>query len=406
VKKYLITFLFLSYPIFSYSVYTFINSSPIQSEVSILTKAGKKIKMGRTPIKTTNFQSNMTLIFKKSGYTTVTNKVPKSKKNQNIDVILSPLSFQIQFPNPEGGHFFVDKEPYTSLDGTLLLPYGNYNINYDMKKNALQVAYKSPYIPYVAFFSTVTILSTIMVITGAVLGSKSFEKYHNSSTPEQAIYNLEQTTLWDTVTWTGVGLSTAGIIGTAITAGLEVKEKKRIKRFNGMNKSTENMDCFSMFQEILLLSSADPNSALNKINQFIKNFEASRFLPEIFLKRASIFILQNKLSRAKRDLNLIINKYPTEYSYEMATKLLGDIFSQEENYKQAYNYYKESINITKIYPYNNLKIIILNVLYELALDNNKYIELYLQESKDIKKLDKKSQLEIQEKIKELKDLDK
>lgn len=398
MKKFLILIYILLYPIYNFATYTFINSSPINAEIYLLNTDGKIKKIGITPMKSTNFSSNVKILFKKVGYTSVTNKISQSTKNQNIEVILSPLSFEIQFPSSTGGKLYVGKEPYTSLDGSLLLPYGNYDINYNKKKNALKVEYKSPYVPYIAFFSTVTVVSTIMAITGAILGSKAFTQYQNANSSDQAIDALETTSLWDTITWTGVSLSTAGLIGTSISAALEIKEKRRMKRFNGMNKSTASTDCLSAFQEILLLGVINPQTSLEKINQFIKDFKQSRFLSEIYLKRASIYILNDQLKKAEKDLKLIINKYPTLYSYEMANKLLADLYLTQKNYKLSYQYYKESLEISKIYPYNELKFQMLDSLYQLATEKESYQKLFLEESKDMKGLNTQEKKIIKQRI--------
>ena len=371
----------------SYTNYLFISSTPSGAKVSVEVSnenSKKFIIIGKTPLKITNFSENTKILIEKANYFISTNTIKKSTQVQNCFFNLVPLTFDITFPNQDNAIFYANKKQFNTLDGVLALPYGNYNISHDFKKNALAINYQSPYIPYIAFFSTVTIVSTIMAITGGILADQYYNDYLNSSSSEDLLSNIGKVSTWDTVTWSSVGIGTGALIGTIITASLDAKDKKRIKRFNGLNASSSTTGYMADYQDILLSSSFNSDDVLKKMNAFIKKYPSddSPLLSEIYLKRASIYLTQKKQSnRAIADLKTIIEELPSKRNYELASKSLADIYMGEKKYLEAYENYSETLKVAETFTESELKILILEALYNMAQDDpEKYKTKFLDES--------------------------
>ncbi len=370
-----------------YSSYLFISSSPLGAKVSIEISNQNSIKiinLGKTPLKITNFLTNTKVIIEKVEYFSSTNIIKKSTKVQNCFFNLVPLTFDIEFPNQSDSLFYANKKPYSVLDGVLALPYGNYQISHDFKKNSLAINYKSPYTPYIAFFSTITAVSTIMAITGQVLAAQSYKEFLKAGNSTEVLASLGKVSTWDTVMWSSVGIGTGALIGTIITASLDAKDKKRIKRFNGLNTSVRSTEYISDYQDIILTSTFDDSIVLKKIAAFIKKYPTadSPILSDIYLRRAGIYMTHTKNNnKAIKDLNILIEKIPTKKNYELATKLLADIYMDEKKYLEAYKYYSESLLVIEIFTYSQLKLLSLKALYNMAQENSQqYKQIFLDES--------------------------
>ena len=380
-----------------HATYLFISSAPLGAKVSIevIDKDSKKlVTIGKTPLKTTNFSENTKVLIEKGNYFVSTNTIKKSTQVQSCFFNLVPLTFDITFPNQDNAIFYANKQQYTTLDGVLALPYGNYNVSHDLKKNALAIEYKSPYIPYIAFFSSVTILSTIMAITGGVLADQYYKEYLNASNGDELITSMGKVSTWDTVTWSSVGIGTGALIGTIITASLDAKDRKRIKRFNGLNTSSSSIEYMAEYQNILLAITVDSDDVLKQINTFIKKYSLTdtSVLADVYFRRVGIYFNQTKQNnRAIADLKTIIEKLPSKRNYELATKLLADIYMNEQEYSEAYENYSEAIKVVDVFTYSELKTLAIEALYNMAQDNpKKYQTKFLDESvaKQLKGLSK------------------
>ena len=384
----------------SYANYLFISSAPLGAKVSIevSNKDSKKfITIGKTPLKTTNFSKNTKVLIEKVGHFVSTNTIKKSTQVQTCFFDLVPLTFDIIFPNQDNAIFYANKKQFNTLDGVLALPYGNYSVSHDFKNNALAINYQSPYTPYIAFFSTVTAISTIMAITGGILANQYYQDFLTASNSEELISSMGKVSTWDTVTWSSVGIGTGALIGTIITASLDAKDKKRIKRFNGLNTSSGATGYIADYQDILLSSTFNSDSILKKMDAFIKKYptDDSPLLAEIYLKRAGIYLNQKKQNnRAIADLKTIVEEIPSKRNYELASKSLADIYMSEEKYLLAYENYSETFKVADAFTESELKILILEALYNLAQDNpKKYKTKFLDESlaKDLKKFSQEDQ---------------
>lgn len=384
----------------SYTNYLFISSTPSGAKVSIKVSNGdskKAIIIGKTPLKITNFSENTKVMVEKIGYYVSTNTIKKSTQVQSCFFNLVPLTFDITFPNQDNAIFYANKKQFDTLDGVLALPYGNYNVSHDLKKNALAINYQSPYTPYIAFFSTVTVISTVMAITGGVLANQYYQDFLNSNDSEELLSNIGKVSTWDTVTWSSVGIGTGALIGTIITASLDAKDRKRIKRFNGLNASTSTTGYIADYQDILLSSTFDSDNILKKMDTFIKKYpsEDSPLLSEIYLKRAGIYLNQKKQNnRAIADLETIIEKLPSKRNYELASKSLADIYMSEKKYSKAHEHYSEALKVADVFTESELKILILEALYNMVQNNPKtYKTKFLDESlaKELRGLSKEDQ---------------
>ena len=391
-----ICIIFLNIP--SYANYLFISSAPLGAKVSIAAENSKKfIIIGKTPLKITNFSKNTKVLIEKVGHFVSTNTIKKSTQVQSCFFNLVPLTFDITFPNQDNAIFYANKKQFNTLDGVLALPYGNYNFSHDFKKNALAVDYQSPYKPYIIFFSTVTAVSAIMAITGGLLANQYYQDFLNASTSEELISSMGYVSTWDTITWSSVGIGTGALIGTIITASLDAKDKKRIKRFNGLNTSSGATGYIADYQDILLSSSFNSDNVLKKMGAFIKKYPAddSPLLAEIYLKRAGIYLNQKKQNnRAIADLKTIIEEIPSKKNYELASKLLADIYMSEKKYLLAYENYSETFKVADVFTESELKILVLEALYILAQDNpKKYKIKFLDESlaKELRGVSKEDQ---------------
>ncbi len=367
--------LILLLPLPVYAEYLFISSDPIGAKVYTLDKEGKKTKknyIGTTPLKTTNFTQETQILLIKDRHADQTNTIKSSNKIRNEHFILRALSFQILFPHAETATLDVGKKIQLPLEGVLQLPYGSYNFDYE---NDLIVEYKSPYIPYVAFFTTLTLVSITAAITTGILGQQAYEKYKDATSTEDLLSGLSTIGTMDAIMWSSVAIGTGSLIGMSITAAYEVKDQKRIKRFNGLNLGNTTLNSsVSDFQEIVLLSSRNHPDTLDKMDDFLKKYEAedTPFIAEIYVKRAGIYILQGKRYRqAINDLKKVIEVYPSLETYEIAHKLLGDIYAIRGEYKDSYKYYQETLKVLNKYQYNDIKMAELEVLYQITIKGTK-----------------------------------
>ena len=371
----------------SHANYLFISSAPLGAKVSIevSNKGSKKfVTIGKTPLKVTNFSENTRVFIEKGNYFVSTNTIKKSTQVQNCFFNLAPLTFDITFPNQDNVVFYANKQQYNTLDGVIALPHGNYNISHDFKKNALSINYESPYIPYIAFFSSVTILSTIMAITGGVLANQYYQDYLGASNGEELVTSMGKVSTWDTVTWSSVGIGTGALIGTIITTSLDARDRKRIKRFNGLNTSSSSIEYVADYQNILLAATVNSDSVLKQINAFIKKYSSTdtSVLADVYFRRAGIYFNQTKQNnKAIADLKTIIEKLPTKRNYELANKLLADIYMNEQKFSEAYENYSEAVKVADIFTYGELKTLSLESLYNMAQNNpKKYKTKFLDES--------------------------
>ncbi|MGL5956077.1 MAG: tetratricopeptide repeat protein [Brevinema sp.] len=398
---FLVIFLLSVLPIsLCHSSYVFISSTPTGAKVTLIEEDGKNISLGRTPLKLTNFSKSVKIIFDKANYFTATNTISSSQKVQSIHTPLLPFSFDIQILDQQDNTpVSANGQIYAYTDKPLSLPYGNYEFKHDLSKNMLNIEYKSPYIPYVAFFSTITILSTIFAITGGALASRSFKELQNANNSDELLASVGKVANWDTVTWASVGIGTGALIGTIVTASLEVRDQKRIKRFNGMNTPSRVSEYFTDFQEIMVLSASPDSDVLEKIAVFIRKYpkEDSTLLPDVYLRRAGVYMLQEQnINKAIADLKTVIEDFPSPSTYELATKLLGDIYSSQQKYQLSYEYYTEALKVQETYPVEALQRNRLQELYLLAEEDPSYRELFLEETKDLQGLSPELQTEIQE----------
>ncbi|MGL4676398.1 MAG: tetratricopeptide repeat protein [Brevinema sp.] len=386
---------------FCYASYLFLSSSPTGATIRILEGDGRTRMIGKTPLKLTNFSKSVKMIFDKVDYFTTTNTIPSSQKIQSIHTTLSPFSFDVQILDQEDNTpISANGKIYAYTDDPLSLPYGHYEFKHNLSPNMLNIEYKSPYIPYVAFFSTITILSTVFAITGGLLASRYFKEFQNASSTDELVSSVGKVATWDTVTWSSVGIGTGALIGTIITSTLEVRDQKRIKRFNGMNTPSRVSEYFSDFQEIMILSSLPDSDVLKKIDTFIRKYpkEDSSLLPDVYLRRAGIYMLQERnLNKAIIDLKIVMEEFPARGTYELAAKLLGDLYSTQKRYKLSYDYYTEALKVRETYNLEELQRIRLQALYLLAEENNSYRELFLEETTTLRGLSSELQRELQSK---------
>ncbi|MGL4560672.1 MAG: tetratricopeptide repeat protein [Brevinema sp.] len=395
MKKYLILFFVLFFRISSYSKYVFINSTPADASVYLLEdkpastekKNQTKKILGRTPLKL-DVDTKQLIIVEKTGYYPVTNNIKNSLEAQNISVPLIPISFAVEFPNTEA-YFCLNKKSVASLDGRMLLPYGNYNLSFDKKKNSLIVNYKSPSLPYVAFFGTITAISLVTTILSATLGAASFKKFQNATSQQEAIKFIGETATWDSVMWGSIGVGTAGLIGTAISGYYEARDRKRIKRFNDLNKPTAAINPLQEYQSIVLsASTTETNILLKKMSQFIAKYKETEHLwvGNMYLKRAQLYIESTNYNNAVDDLQKILKDYQTFENYEIANKLLADIYTLQRKFKRAFEHYQEALSIARIYSVSELKFLMLDSLYLSAKNNPKDQAEFLKLSQDTKGL--------------------
>lgn len=371
-------------PLNSYATILFVNSTPIGADVYMLqqVKRGNIIskKLGVTPMK---FEavSNLTLVVHKKNHVPVTNNIKISQKSvQNYEAVLQPLSFVLSLPQ-ESGALYVNRKFYSSLDGDLVLPYGNYDINFNRKTQALGVSYKSPYTPLVGFFTTTTILSLGAVILGSIMGAQCYNRFYNANTAEEALRYLGKTASWDSVMWTGVGVGSASVIGLGIFGALEAKERKRIKRFNGMNRKYDIANDLKEFSQIVEAYAANPTVMELQLTRFIRTYtkEDSRFVPKVYLKRANLYLLQKNDKKALDDLSKLIKDFPTFETCEVAQKLMGDIYFKNKKFEKAYHAYKMSEQFEYNYTYEEIHMKTLESLYQSFLINKKYRDILLTE---------------------------
>ncbi|SFB67554.1 hypothetical protein SAMN02745150_00077 [Brevinema andersonii] len=375
--------IFFLLPFNNYATMLFVNSTPIGADVYV--QQGKKNnivskKLGVTPMK---FEavSNLTLVVHKKNHVPVTNSIKISQKSvQNYEAVLEPLSFVLSLPQ-ESGALYVNKKFYSALDGDLVLPYGNYNINFNRRTQALGVSYKSPYTPLVGFFTTTTILSLGAVILGSVMGAQCYNRFYHANTAEEALESLGKTASWDSVTWTGIGVGSASVIGLGIFGALEAKERKRIKRFNGMNRKYDISNDLKEFSQIVEAYASDPMVMESQLTRFIQVYtkEDSRFVPKVYLKRANLYVLQKNNKKALDDLSKLIKDFPTFETCETAQKLIGDIYFKNKEFEKAYQAYRTSEQFEYNYAYEDIHMKTLESLYESFLINKKYKDILLTE---------------------------
>lgn len=400
IKNLWIILFFMAYP--SYGSYVFISSTPTDAKVSMLTENNKLKVLGRTPLRLTNFSKSTKIVLEKAEYYNQTNTISSSKKVQSFNYTLKAFSFDIQvLDQTRESTIKANGKIYANLDDPLRLPYGNYSFSQN-KNHLLEMEYRSPYTPYIAFFSTVTVLSTIFAVTGGVLANQAFQDFNRAENTDQLLSALSRVSTWDTVTWSSVGIGTGALLGTIITASLDAKDKKRIKRFNGMNSPSSTSKYYSEFQEILVLSTRTNSNALNKMNSFIRKYSKTNttFIPEVYMRRAMLLYQQKKYRASIKDLDILIKEYPSKSNYELASKLLADNYMALKNYRKALEYFDEAIKVMNAYTLNDIQKGRLEALYQLAKKNKAMREEFLninfkELSKELKEQIQKQQMEFQ-----------
>lgn len=371
-------------PLNSYATTLFVNSTPIGADVYMLqqVKRGNIVskKLGITPMKF-DTASNVTLVVDKKNHVPVTNEIKIGQQPvQNYEAVLQPLSFVFRVPQ-ESGSLYVNKTFYSSLDGDLVLPYGNYDINFNTKTQTLAVSYKSPYTPLVGFFSTTTILSLGAIILGSIMGARNYKQFYNANTADEALRYLGRTVSWDSVMWTGTAVGSASVIGLGVFGALEAKERKRIKRFNGMNQKYDIASDLTEFSRIVEAYAANPAVMEAQLTRFIRTYEKedSRFVPKVYLKRANVYVLQKNDKKALDDLSKLTKNFPTFETYEAAQKLIGDIYFKKKEFEKAYHAYKMSEQFQYNYTYEEIHMKTLESLYQSFLINKKYHDILWME---------------------------
>ncbi len=387
-----------------YGTYLFISSNPPGAKVSIITEKDKPEVIGITPLKSTNFTESTKIILERVDYFVQTNTIPSSTKVQSCNFVLSPFSFDIQFTDPTQQPVIkANGVTYTNLESTLTLPFGNYEFDYSKQNGgAFSVEYKSPYVPYIIFFSSVSVVATALAITGGILAKQHYQKFTESQTSDEFVQNMANVATWDTITWSSVGIGTGALIGTIIASSLDARDRRRIKRFNGMNSPSQTSTYFSEFQEIVFLSIVDDNEALKKISAFIRKYpkDISVLLQDIYIRRASIYVNQKKYRQAISDLKIVVDEYPTRATYELSTKLLGEIYLELKDYKNAYEYLTEALIVQDTYTIEEIQEFRLEALFMLAKTNRSYQELFLEETRNLQKISKEFRDRIDERRKE------
>ncbi len=204
--------------------------------------------------------------------------------------------------------------------------------------------------------------------------------------------------------WSGVGVGTGALIGTAVTAALEVRDQKRISRFNGMNAPSAVSSYFSEFQEILTLgASTNTNAALRQIASFIRKYPKndSVLLPDVYLLRAAIYTEAGRYNQAATDLKTVMDDFPSQENYEAAAKLLGDIYMEQKRYLDAFEAYTEALKARSVFPQGILQERRLEALYELALGNRRYVDLFLENAEDLDGLSPAAAAQVRQQVNDL-----
>lgn len=348
----------------------FLNSTPSGADVSVIENKNKARKIGRTPIRFADAQ-NLKLVISKSGYAPQTNSYTVNKPYIAEEIILPPLSFTVTFP-VDSGVVQVNGKNYTSLDGNLSLPYGNYDARYDKKKALFIMEAKSPYTPYVAVFATTLIASLGMVMGGAIAGPIYRNRFNTTTDFDTAANALTMSAAMNNLMWTGVGIGTGSLIGLGVFSYYEARERKRIKRFQARNSDYTLSIDLTDFNKILL---SPPSEAL--LDDFIRRYSAenSRYLPQVYLRRAQLYADAGRNNNALRDLNRLIADYPAFDTYASAQKLRGSLLSGQRNYQGAYEAYKEASLVD--YPDSQKKA--LEALSLAAQQNQALVPLLNQE---------------------------
>ncbi|MGL4394521.1 MAG: hypothetical protein ACRCS8_04780 [Brevinema sp.] len=365
MKKITLLFFLLVAPLFVHAKYVFIDSNPSGAKVSFIdpdNPDAQAEKIGQTPLKLDAARKGE-IILEKEGYQVTTNRISDSQKLQTIRVPLMPITFAVEFPSIQA-NFCLDSKPVTSFDGTMLLPYGNYDISFDKKEGTLKLDFYSPATPYVAFFGTITGISIVMAILGGALATSSYKKYQAATTEVDAFKYAGWTSSWDAVMWSGVSIGTAGLIGTAVAGYYEARDRKRMRRFNDLNKPETVLTPLQEYQTIIMTASTgDPSKVMNKMNAFIRAYKESHpaWVGDVYLSRAQLYLSNGDQNKAISDLKKLIDEFPSIENFETAQKLLGDIYTSQQKYDLAVIHYEEALSIAKIYSKETLNALLLEV---------------------------------------------
>ncbi|MGL5254868.1 MAG: tetratricopeptide repeat protein [Brevinema sp.] len=317
----------------------FLNSTPVGADVLVAPEKGRTRRLGKTPFRM-EFTNSITIIIQTEGHIPRTNTYNPSKMVFDEKIILEPLSFTAVFPENQGV-VLVNGRNYSSLDGSISLPYGIYDASYNKKRQMFTLNAKSPYSPYIGVFATTLVVSLGMVIGGAV-GSPIFQARVDAATDfDEAVNNLATSATLDNVMWTGVGIGTGSLIGLSIFSYYEARERRRIRRFNA--KSLDYTVSTDLIDFNTILNGVQNNEA--QLSAFIRNYadKKSPYIPQVYLKRAQLYVETGQTNAAIRDIQSIMRDYPTIEAYESAARLLGDIYTGQKNWLQAYTSYKSAL---------------------------------------------------------------
>ncbi|MGL5722746.1 MAG: tetratricopeptide repeat protein [Brevinema sp.] len=333
----ILIFLLCSAPV--HATILFLNTTPAGADVLLVPQQGRARRIGRTPFRM-DFTNSMQLIIQKEGHTPRTNTYNPTTAILDERIVLDPLSFTATFPADQGA-VLVNGRNYSSLDGTIELPYGVYDASYNKKQQMFTLNAKSPYTPYVGVFSTTLIVSLGMVIAGAV-GTPIFrQQFDNATDFDDAVNSLSTSTALNNVMWTGIGIGTGSLIGLGIFSYYEARERKRIRNFNA--RSLDYTIATDLIDFNAIINAPQNNEA--QLSTFISRYgnQNSPYLPQVYLKRAQFYLGIGQTNTSLRDLQTILRDYPSIEVYEAAARLLGDIYASQQNWLQAYTSYQAAL---------------------------------------------------------------
>ena len=333
----ILVFLLCSAPL--HASVLFLNTTPVGADVLLVPEKGRSRRVGRTPFRM-DFTNPIQIIIQKEGYIPVTNTYNPNTAFFDEKIVLEPLSFTVTFPLDQGA-MLVNGRPYSSLDGNIELPYGVYDASYDKKRKTFKLNAKSPYTPYVGIFATTLIASIGMVIGGAVGSSIYTKRFDDAVEFDDAVGNLSIASALNNVMWTGLGIGTGSIIGLGIFSYYEARERKRIRYFNARSLDYTIATDLIDFNAIINA----PQNNEGQLSAFIRNYTTknSPYLSQVYLKRAQFYVETSRTNDALRDLQTIMNDYPSIEVYEAAARLLGNIYTGQRNWLQAYTTYRQAL---------------------------------------------------------------
>lgn len=319
----------------------FLNSIPLRAEVEL---DGKPI--GRTPLLVTNIGAGShKVVFKKQGFYPSEISVVNPQGVTNYYSFLAPESFSLNFP--ENMNVVFNDKSFKS-DYIRSLSSGIYE--FKPTPEALVIRPVNPNKPLVYIGGGTALFGLTTGLLSKFAADGYYSAFTNARTADEAIYNMNMTSFFDSLSIVGYSLTLAG---TALGVTFFIDDmnfQARVTNIEIKDKAPDMRDRDLYEKAMDSLSQLDNTNALGLLERLISQYPESQYFPVSLMRRARIFAVQGRYKDAQRDLETLRRDYPIYELYEMNLKELGDMCQTNGSFADAVRYYREMVPYVNLYP--------------------------------------------------------